>query len=109
MRKRATPPSRRGGGKDSLREPGGGYAEEGAGGPLRQFELRVRTQPEEDPKREAPGQNISIESLPIQFSLNLPFLLKEICPRGNNKVVSYISLYHDKCFLFMLELYWPET
>ena len=31
-------------------------------------------------------------------------LLKEICPRGNNKVL-YISLYHDKCLLFMLELY----
>ena len=30
--------------------------------------------------------------------------LKEICPRGNNKVL-YISLYHDKCLLFMLELY----
>ena len=32
-------------------------------------------------------------------------LLKEICPRGNNKVVIYISLYHDKCLLFMLEFY----
>ena len=32
-------------------------------------------------------------------------LVKEICPRGNNKVVIYISLYHDKCLLFMLELY----
>ena len=31
--------------------------------------------------------------------------LKEICPRGNNKVVIYISLYNDKCLLFMLELY----
>ena len=31
--------------------------------------------------------------------------LLEICPRGNNKVVIYISLYHDKCLLFMLELY----
>ena len=31
--------------------------------------------------------------------------LKEICPGGNNKVVIYISLYHDKCLLFMLELY----
>ena len=30
---------------------------------------------------------------------------EEICPRGNNKVVIYISLYHDKCLLFMLELY----
>ena len=30
---------------------------------------------------------------------------KEICPRDNNKVVIYISLYHDKCLLFMLELY----
>ena len=31
--------------------------------------------------------------------------MKEICPRGNKKVVIYISLYHDKCLLFMLELY----
>src|SRR5215216_612027 len=30
-------------------------------------------------------------------------MMKEICPRGNNKVD--ISLYHDKCLLFMLELY----
>ena len=32
-------------------------------------------------------------------------VVKEICPRGNNKVVIYISLYCDKCLLFMLELY----
>ena len=31
--------------------------------------------------------------------------IEGICPRGNNKVVIYISLYHDKCLLFMLELY----
>ena len=31
--------------------------------------------------------------------------MKEMCPRGNNKVVIYISLYRDKCLLFMLELY----
>ena len=31
--------------------------------------------------------------------------LKEICPRCNNKVVIYISLYHDKYLLCMLELY----
>ena len=31
--------------------------------------------------------------------------VKEICPRGNTKVVIYIFLYHDKCLLFMLELY----
>ena len=31
--------------------------------------------------------------------------VKEICPRGNNKVVIYISIYHDKFLLFMLELY----
>ena len=30
--------------------------------------------------------------------------VKEICPSGNNKVL-FISLYHDKCLLFMLELY----
>ena len=35
----------------------------------------------------------------------LYIVVKEICPRGNNKVVIYISLYHDKCLLFMLELY----
>ena len=32
-------------------------------------------------------------------------VVKEICPRGNNKVAIYISLYHDKFLLFMLELY----
>ena len=31
--------------------------------------------------------------------------LKEICPRGNNKVIIYFLIYHDKCLLFMLELY----
>ena len=31
-------------------------------------------------------------------------VLKEICPRGNNKLL-FISLFHDKCLLFMLELY----
>ena len=31
------------------------------------------------------------------------YFLKEICPRGNNKVVIYIFLYHDKCLLFMLD------
>ena len=36
---------------------------------------------------------------------SLERIVKEICPRGNNKVVIYISLYHDKCLLFMLELY----
>ena len=30
--------------------------------------------------------------------------MKEICPRGNNKLL-FISLFHDKCLLFMLELY----
>ena len=40
----------------------------------------------------------------VRSMMSLTDLLKEICPRGNNKVVIYISLYHDKC-LFMLELY----
>ena len=31
--------------------------------------------------------------------------VKEICPRGNNKVIIYFLTYHDKCLLFMLELY----
>ena len=31
--------------------------------------------------------------------------LKEICPRGNNKVVILYFLIHDRCLLFMLELY----
>ena len=30
-------------------------------------------------------------------------LMKEIFPGGNNKVVIYISLYHGKCLLLMLE------
>ena len=37
--------------------------------------------------------------------IHQPAQVKEIYPRGNNKVVIYISLYHDKCLLFMLELY----
>ena len=35
--------------------------------------------------------------------------LKEICPRGNNKVDILYFLIHDKCLLFMLEFYWSET
>ena len=31
--------------------------------------------------------------------------MKEIFPRGNNKFVIYISLYHDKCLFFMLVFY----
>ena len=31
--------------------------------------------------------------------------VKEICPRGNNKVVILYFLIHDKGLLFMLELY----
>ena len=31
--------------------------------------------------------------------------VKEICPRGNNKVIIYFLIYHDKSLLFMLELY----
>ena len=31
--------------------------------------------------------------------------MKEICPRGNNKVVILYFLIRDKCLLFMLELY----
>src|SRR3954469_8245851 len=41
--------------------------------------------------------------------LNPAGMLKEICPRGNNKVIIYFLIYHDKCLLFMLELYYPET
>ena len=45
----------------------------------------------------------SYPQVPIDSSGNK--IMKEICPRGNNKVVIYIPLYHDKCLLFMLELY----
>ena len=52
--------------------------------------------------------DIATASNPNQFGLTDRDLslteMKEICPRGNNKVL-YISLYHDKCLLFMLELY----
>ena len=36
---------------------------------------------------------------------DLPLILKEICPRGNNKVVILYFLIHDEGLLFMLELY----
>ena len=39
------------------------------------------------------------------LSLSLYIMLKEICPRGNNKVVILYFLTHDKGLLFMLELY----
>ena len=41
----------------------------------------------------------------VEFDFWFGTYVKEICPRGNNKIVIYISLYHDKCLLFMLELY----
>ena len=44
------------------------------------------------------------ERLSAFLSCNIGHV-KEICPRGNNKVVIYICLYHDKCLFFMLELY----
>ena len=47
----------------------------------------------------------SHDYLQRDFSRDLKNKVKEICPRGNNKVVIYISLYHAKCLLFMLELY----
>ena len=31
--------------------------------------------------------------------------VKEMCPRGNNKVIIYIFLYRDKYLLFIVELY----
>ena len=43
------------------------------------------------------------------YSTNRPLssmhLVKEICPRGNNKVVILYFLIYDKGLLFMLELY----
>ena len=47
-------------------------------------------------------------SFPLAFGVSYVFLvyanIEGICPRSNNKVL-YISLCHDKCLLFMLELY----
>ena len=34
--------------------------------------------------------------------------MKEICPRGNNKVVILYFLIHDKGLLFVLELYYQK-
>ena len=45
------------------------------------------------------------ESQLTHMATTIWLLKKEICPRDNNKVVIYISLYHDKCLLFMLEFY----
>ena len=55
-----------------------------------------------------PRRSTRVRSAPEWYGnpvLKVMLLVKEICPRGNNKVVIYISLYHDKCLLFMLELY----
>ena len=56
---------------------------------------------------EACGGGTSHLGFFLMVSLFIGFFgrrLKEISPRGNNKVLIYISLYHDKCLLFMLEL-----
>ena len=45
-----------------------------------------------NPGRSHPKGKIT---LPVTFQGELN--LKKICPRGNNKVVIYISLHHDKC------------
>ncbi|XBH94800.1 hypothetical protein VPH35_085486 [Triticum aestivum] len=34
--------------------------------------------------------------------------VKEICHRGNNKIIIYFFIYHDKSLLFMLEFWAPE-
>ena len=39
------------------------------------------------------------------FTIETTSSLKEICPRGNNKVVILYFLIHDKGLLFMLEFY----
>ena len=49
-------------------------------------------------------QQMDVKSAFINGPIN-ELVLLEICPRGNNKVVIYIYKYHDKCLLFMLELY----
>ena len=58
----------------------------------------------------SPGSVVEIDKHTVTYkikgkSFQKECFMKEICPRGNNKVVIYISLYHDKCLLFMLELY----
>ena len=51
------------------------------------------------------SMGVRIITMQSRLLTSASWRLKEICPRGNNKVVIYISLYHDKCLLFMLELY----
>ena len=41
--------------------------------------------------------SIQVLLLVIDWRVVSVMSMKEICPRGNNKVVIYISLYHDKC------------
>ena len=57
--------------------------------------------------REAESWCISAIHLPLLLwtGSGVDFVGEGICPRGNTNVVIYISLYHDKYLLFMLELY----
>ena len=48
---------------------------------------------------------LSFPSTPHWVQHSYLLKVKEICRKGNNKVVIYISLYHYKCLLFVLELY----
>src|SRR4051812_44328221 len=46
-----------------------------------------------------------IQELHKHYIMKNVYIMKKVWSLHNNKVVIYISLYHDKCLLFMLELY----
>ena len=51
---------------------------------------------------QASKKSLSRPNVKLLLGMNI---LKEICPRGNNKVVILYFLIHDKGLLFMLKLY----
>ena len=70
---------------------------------------RSRRSTEEDSSHN--NAQLPLKNYPSKLSKEeqLSYLLKEICPRGNNKVVILYFLIYDKGLLFMLELYWSKT
>ena len=61
--------------------------------------------PRPEEQRVAPQPTKPTENICYEIPSGMIEKLKEICPRGNNKVVILYFLIHDKVLLFMLELY----
>jgi hypothetical protein len=74
---------------------------------LQVITLRVRWEwlRRSDPERPWQGLQMMVDEQARGVFDSLVKIMLEICPRGNNKMVIIIFPVHDKCLLFMRELY----